>query len=85
MIADPNVYYSTGEDEATGSMLLDTSTGVNVDGYALTQSMRYSYAPNGCASQTITRNFMFPGDTHGNTNGVTVTEIWTELYVKFAA
>src|SRR5690348_15403577 len=49
-LADPRGIYSTAEDEATTQMTLDKSTGVNIDGYALTQSVRYDYNAPACTS-----------------------------------
>lgn len=73
-LADPRGIYSTAEDEATTQMTLDKSTGVNIDGYALTQSVRYDYNAPACTSQTVERNLVLP---------TTVKEMWFELYLKF--
>lgn len=74
-IADPRGIYSTAEDELTSSnSFLDTTTGVNINGYHLTQCVRYDYIAPGCVSQTIERNLVFPS---------TVGEVWFELYCKW--
>lgn len=74
-LSDPRKIYSTAEDENTGQMTLDKSTGVNIDGYNLPQSVRYDYGAPGCVSQTVERNLVLP---------TTVKEIWFELYLKFS-
>lgn len=76
MIADPRGIYSTGEDVQTNLMTLDTTTGANIGGLNLTQSMRYDYAGNNCTAQTIERNLVLPAD---------VTEMWLRMMVKHSA
>lgn len=75
MLSDPRGIYSVTEDEATNRMTLDQTTGVNINGLNLTQSMRYDYPGPGCTSQTVTRNISLP------TN---VRELWVEVYMKFS-
>jgi hypothetical protein len=74
-LGDPRGIYSVAEDETTNRMTLDNSTGVTMDGYALTQAARYDYVSPGCSSQTLTRNLKLPSS---------VKELWLEVYVKFS-
>jgi hypothetical protein len=74
-LSDPRGIYSVPEDESTGQMTLETSVGVNVDGYALTKSVRYDYPAPGCLSQTVERNLVFPAH---------IGDIWFELYCKWS-
>jgi hypothetical protein len=82
MLADPRGIYSTGEDVATGQMVLDKSVGFD----ASSQSMRYDFpdrtAVGGsgntgrCTDYTIGRNIKFPA---------AITEAWIEVVAKFDA
>ena len=75
MLADPLGLYSVVEDNTTSQMALDQSTGVNIDGLNLGQSMRYDYNAPGCSTQSVGRNLTLPSPT---------SEVWVEVYLKFS-
>ena len=77
LLADPLGLYSVGEDEATGQMALDLTTGYGTSH----QSMRYDFPDRSgdgarCGDYPVGRNINLPS---------TVQEVWVEVYVKFAA
>ena len=76
MLADPLGLYSVAEDNTTSQMALDRSTGANIDGLNLAQSMRYDYNAPGCSTQSVGRNLTLPSAT---------SEVWVEVYMKFSS
>jgi len=85
LLSDPRGIYSTGEDVNTGQIVLDKTIGDTINGWHLTQSMRYDQQDQTgnvatsltgrCGSYEITRNINLPS---------AVTEIWVESYEKYS-
>lgn len=78
MLSDPRGIYDRGEDHNESDITLDTSTGVDIDGHDLSQSMRYTFPNNGgaCEDQGISRSLDLPADSY---------EVWVEWYARFDA
>ena len=76
LLSDPRGIYSTAEDSRTSQMVLDKTTGVNINGLHLAQSLRFDYIAPGCVTQTVNRNMNLPA---------AVADVWVEVYMKFSA
>jgi len=89
LLANPNGWYSTGEDVCgnsapngtcptsdVGTIWLDTGVGLNVGGHSLTQSMRYDQVDGGiCSGPSVGRNITLPSS---------VTEVWVSVWLKWS-
>ena len=76
MLADPRGIYDASDNVATNLIALDTTTGANIGGLSLTQSMRYNYSGLNCSVQTITRSLNLPAN---------VSELWLRMVIKHSA
>lgn len=78
MLSDPRDIYAPNYDSYNTENITLVSEGVDVDGYSLDQSMRYTFPDNGgaCGDQSISRSLNMPEDTY---------VVWVEWYVKFDA
>lgn len=91
-ISDPRGMYVSATDEPAGGgpdgngwqFLLDQSVGLNIDGYSLSQSMRYDQADltaaggsgttGRCTDHTVDRGLKVGG-----------AEVWVEVYIMFSS
>lgn len=72
-----DAFVGDGNESAnTTQMSLDTTVGVDIDGYTLSQSLRYDFPVVNTSDYTIGCNLQFPAQ---------VGEVWLELYHKFSS